>query len=382
MSECPVEQPTDEVLRPLPHPAGRSPLTPTSTDYPAPRPGDRDALAGSEDTLGGSEEARLGVDEDARVASLDAWRAARLARSGWGLYRLPVWAAAAGWRPPDDTTWVTFLTRRRRLAASYGRHGMLNRFEPPEDHSRGAALYQALVTQDTSALEDTGWLDRVETITRLEARLAAMKAEAITGYDDTQHGISADLGHTRPEPGDRAATAGERRWHHGQLRSVSDEIGLVLGLHRAAATSRIHSSWELVHNYPATWAALIDGELTERAAFTIVSELSALDDVDDLRAAEAAVLDWARSHPLQRIKQAAQAEAARRDAAATDKSHKRARDDRSVRMLSTEFGTAELIHSQDAADAAAVMTSLSRAALRHRRLGDTRTWTNSAPTSP
>ncbi|MDX6237892.1 MAG: hypothetical protein QOG10_2707, partial [Kribbellaceae bacterium] len=154
MSECPVEQPTDEVLRPLPHPAGRSPLIPTSTDYPAPRPGDRDALAGSQDAVAGSQDALIqdavgggqdarpgggrealagsedaclgggavavGVGEDARVASLDARRAVRLARSGWGLYRLPVWAAAAGWRPADDT-WVTFLTRRRRLAASYGR---------------------------------------------------------------------------------------------------------------------------------------------------------------------------------------------------------------------------------------------------------------------
>jgi hypothetical protein len=124
-----------------------------------------------------------------------------------------------------------------------------------------------------------------------------------------------------------------------------------------------------VHNYPATWAALAEGELTERAAFTIVSELSVLEDPGDLRAAEAAVLAWARQHPVQRIKQAARAEAAKRDAAAADKAHKAARDDRSVRMVSTDFGTADLIHSQDAA---AVMTSLSRAALRHRRHGDVR----------
>src|SRR5258707_10874583 len=121
---------------------------------------------------------------------------------------------------------------------------MLTRCEPLRDYSRGAALFRAVVEQDTSALEDTGWLDRVEAITRLEARLAGLKAEAIAGYDDAQHGVSADLGHRHPEPGDRAATAGERRWHHGQLRSVSDEVGLVLGLHRGAATSRIHSSWE------------------------------------------------------------------------------------------------------------------------------------------
>ncbi|TCM50468.1 HNH endonuclease [Kribbella sp. VKM Ac-2568] len=261
----------------------------------------------------------------------------------------------------------------RRRARAYDRHGGLSRFDEEDDHNQGSLLYEAVVFQDTSRLTDGGWLDRVEAIGRLEARLAGLKAEAVASFDDSVRGVSADLGHRHPEPGDRVAAAGERRWHGGDLRSVSDEIGLALNLHRSAATRRIHSSWELVHNFPATHHALVEGVLTERAAFTIVAELSVLDDLEDVRAAEAAVLDWARNHPLQSIKQLARREAARRNPASTEKAHQQARDERSVRMVSTDFGTAELIHNQDAVDAAAVMTSLSRAAVRLRRDGDTRT---------
>jgi hypothetical protein len=261
----------------------------------------------------------------------------------------------------------------RRRARAYDRHGGLSRFDEEDDDNHGSLLYEAVVFQDTSRLTDGGWLDRVEAIGRLEARLAGLKAEAVASFDDSVRGVSADLGHRHPEPGDRVAAAGERRWHGGDLRSVSDEIGLALHLHRSAATRRIHSSWELVHNFPATRHALVEGVLTERAAFTIVAELSVLDDIEDVRAAEAAVLDWARKHPLQGIKQLARREAARRNPASTEKAHQQARDERSVRMVSTDFGTADLIHTQDAVDSAAVMTSLSRAAVRLRRDGDTRT---------
>ncbi|TDO43260.1 hypothetical protein EV643_1181, partial [Kribbella sp. VKM Ac-2527] len=172
-------------------------------------------------------------------------------------------------------------------AATIAQYGVLGRFDVEDDPAGGTALYDAVVSQDTTQLADGGWLDRVDAITRLEARLAALKAEAIAGFDRVLHGVSADLGHRYPEPGDREAAPGERRWHAGDLRSVSDEIGLVLNLHRGAATRRIHTSCELVHNFPATWHALLEGDLTERAAFTIVAELSVLDDLDDLRAAEA-----------------------------------------------------------------------------------------------
>ncbi|MEU0092211.1 DUF222 domain-containing protein [Kribbella sp. NPDC006257] len=124
----------------------------------------------------------------------------------------------------------------------------------------------------------------------MNSRVAAWKSEAIAGFDDALHGVSADLGHRHPQPGDRPAAPGERRWHAGDLRSVADEIALILNLRKPHATTRIHTSCELVHNFPATLHALREGWLTERAAFTIVDQLSVLDDLDDLRAAETAVL--------------------------------------------------------------------------------------------
>jgi hypothetical protein len=262
----------------------------------------------------------------------------------------------------------------RKRALAYDRHGMLSRYDEEDDHNKGSLLYDAVVFQDTTQLTDGGWLDRIETIARIEARVAAMKAEAIAGFDSAVHGVSADLGHRHPEPGDRDATPGERRWHAGDLRSVADETGLALQLHRGAATSRIHSSCELVHNFPATLHALTEGVLTERAAFSLISELSVIDDLDELRAAEAAMLKWAGEHPLHGIKQAARKEAARRCPDAIDKAHQKAHAERSVRMVSNDAGTADLIHTQDAVDAAAVMTSLSRAAARRRRLGDPRSF--------
>ena len=218
MSECPVDRPTDEVLRPLPLPAGRSPLTPVGKDFPAPQWGGGDALAanqdarsgageealvdtqdagrgGSQGAVGGSRDVGRGGSQDARAGSRDGGRAgsrvagaggedarrrSRVARVG-GWYRLPAWVAVSGWRPPEDAAWIAFLAQRRRLVASYGRHGMLSRLEPLDDYSRGVILLQAVVGQDTSALADTGWLDRVEAIARLAARLAALKAEAIAG---------------------------------------------------------------------------------------------------------------------------------------------------------------------------------------------------------
>jgi len=273
--------------------------------------------------------------------------------------------SAANLRRPRDR-----VRRDARLAA---RHGLLARYDDPDDPDQGAALYEAVVSQDTSELTDSGWLDRLDAVGRLEARLAAVKAEAIAGHDASLHGVSADLGHRYPESGDRAAAPGERRWVAGDLRSVADEVALVLQLSKGAAVVRIHTSCELVHNFPATLQALSEGELTERAAFTIVRELSVLEDLDDIRAAESTLLEWARKHPLQRIKQQAQREAARRDPAARSRAHARAMEERSVRIFPTSDGTAELVHTQDAIDAAAVMTSLNRAAAYRRRHGDSRT---------
>lgn len=190
MSECPVDQPVDEAVRLSSLAAGRAPLS----VVPAP-------LMSPEESEANLHRLRDRVRHDARLAA---------------------------------------------------RHGLLARYDEPDDPDQGVGLYEALVFQDTSQLSDAGWLDRLEGIGRLEARLAALKAGAIAGHNASLHGVSADLGHRYPESGDRPAAPGERRWVAGDLRSVADEVALALQLHKGAATARIHTSCELVHNFPAT----------------------------------------------------------------------------------------------------------------------------------
>lgn len=271
-------------------------------------------------------------------------------------------------RPMSVAEFGAFVRRHkahRRAEAKWGSAAISD--------AEGASLLLLLEDQDTGALADGGWLSRLDALTRLEARVAALKATAIAAYDDTTRGVSADLGHDRPEPGDRDATAGERRWHNGLLRSVSDDIALVLELHRSAASARILTSWHLVQSYPATHTALATGDLTERAAFAIVDELNVLEDESKVRAVEARVLDWARKHPLQRIKQIARREVAEADATAAERHHRRVKRDRRIVLEPGESGTAHLILSHDGVLSAQVMNSLTKAALKLRRAGDERT---------
>jgi hypothetical protein len=246
-------------------------------------------------------------------------------------------------------------------------------FDVEDDPGQGAGLYEAIVSQDVAGLGAGGWADRLEALQRVKSRVAALEVGAIAGFEESLGGVSADLGHRRPEPGDRAAVPGERRWVAGELRSVADELALILNVGKGYATSRVHTACELVHNFSATVHALREGWLTERAAFTIVNELSVLDDLDEIHAAEAAVLAWARGHLLTGIKQECRREAAGRCPAASDRRHRRAHGDRSVRMVPDGDGRATLVHDHDVIDAAAAMASLTRSAARRRRNGDQRT---------
>lgn len=272
---------------------------------------------------------------------------------------------------PDDRIDALREAARRNLAVIRS-YGLLDDPDGDVEPIPAADLLDRIEDQDTSGLTEVGWLDRLQALVRVEAHVAALKAATIAAFDDATRGVSADLGHETPEPDDRLARPAERRWHGGLLRSVSDEIGLVLQIHRGAANVRIAQSWELTHNHPRILAALSDGILTERAAFTLVDELSTLTDESQLREAETALLDWARTHPLQRIKQAARREAARRDAAALDRIRTRTLSERSIRMISDNCGAADLISTHDAVHAAAAMTSLTNAAMKLRRAGDQR----------
>src|SRR4051812_35040058 len=96
------------------------------------------------------------------------------------------------------------LGSARQSGEGSGRRSLL-RHDIADDPAGGVALYEALASQNTTGLSADEWADRLEAIERVKARLAAWGAEGIAGFDDALHGVSADLGHRHPQPGDRLA---------------------------------------------------------------------------------------------------------------------------------------------------------------------------------
>jgi hypothetical protein len=238
-----------------------------------------------------------------------------------------------------------------------------------------AAVVEGLtrvVGQDTAALDEDALLDRLATISALESVLAAAKQETMVGFHHALAGTSADLGHNAPRPGDRAAGHAERRWSGDVLRSVSDEVGLVLSAHRKTAARWINRAAVLVERFAATHALLARGGLPAAAAQHIAHELAVVVD-DELRAAvEQVVLAWGQRYGWVRIKQVAQREAAKVVAEYDSLLHGQRHAERTTYMQSHDGGTADLIVSTTAMDIAAIMKALTDRAIELRRKGDAR----------
>lgn len=230
----------------------------------------------------------------------------------------------------------------------------------------------AVVGRDAAALDADGQLERLSTISELESVLAAAKAEAMVGFHCALAGVSADLGHNSPRPGDRRAAPSERRWSGDVLRSVSDEIGLVLSAHRKTAARWINRAALLVERFPATHDLLSKGGLPVAAAQHIAHELAVVVD-DDLRAAvEKVVLAWGRRYGWVRIKRTAQREAAKVVAEYESLLHAQRHMERTTYTVSHDGGMADLIVSTSAIDITAIMAALTARAVELQRQGDQR----------
>jgi hypothetical protein len=238
-----------------------------------------------------------------------------------------------------------------------------------------AAVVEGLtqvVGQDTAALGEDALLDRLATISALESVLAAAKQETMVGFHHALAGTSADLGHDAPRPRDRAAGHAERRWSGDVLRSVSDEVGLVLSAHRKTAARWINRAAVLVERFAATHALLAKGGLPVAAAQHIAHELAVVVD-DELRAAvEQVVLAWGQRYGWVRIKQVARREAAKVVAEYDSLLHGQRHAERTTYMQSHDGGIADLVVSTTAMDIAAIMKVLTDRAIELRRKGDAR----------
>ncbi|WP_175527165.1 HNH endonuclease signature motif containing protein [Blastococcus tunisiensis] len=193
--------------------------------------------------------------------------------------------------------------------------------------------------------EDSSIAVELQRITRLEAQLAAYRAELVT-----------ELAVRRPDAADRqpgepgAASPG---WAPGpggeQVPGVSeffaDELAMIGNCSRTAATTLAEHCLLLTRVLTATWAALADGRLDWPRARALAAELAAAArEVEPglLAQVEAAVLPRAHRLSIRGLQAAARTELLRLDPAAADRRRKRATRDADVTVRPLPDGMAEL----------------------------------------
>lgn len=238
---------------------------------------------------------------------------------------------------------------------------------------RDGMLFQSVRDQAVDDLDDNELLARLEAVASMENTLAAERITTLAALAARVAGVSADLGHEEPQPGDRAATGAERRWHRGVLRSIADESGLVLGVTRGTATRRIVIAIELVDLFPATLAELDAGLISEQTATTIAAELRPVTDPEARGKVEREVLNWVADHGQIGVGLVARREAAQITAEYDEKNYRRRLDERTTVLRRKDTGIAELAVTGPAIDLQAVLNSLGEAAAEARRAGDERT---------
>ncbi|MEU0090255.1 DUF222 domain-containing protein [Kribbella sp. NPDC006257] len=231
----------------------------------------------------------------------------------------------------------------------------------------------SVVTAPVATLSTDDLLSELSKIQQLESVLAARKAELMVGVHCTLSGPSADLGHSEPRPGDRLAGPAERRWSGDVLRSVSEEIALVMGAHRRTAARWLNLAALLVDRLPATLDLLRRGGLPVSAAHNIARALAIITD-DRLRAAvEQIVLAWGRRYGWSKIKKIAHREARKVVAEYESLLHAQRQYERTTYTKSHDGGMADLVVSTSAIDITAIMTALTQRCRELQQAGDPRT---------
>ncbi|MBB3086211.1 HNH endonuclease signature motif containing protein [Geodermatophilus sabuli] len=141
---------------------------------------------------------------------------------------------------------------------------------PPGATARPARLGEMLPVGSRCDADLAAELQRV---VQVEGQLAAYKAELVAEFASRRPDrLDVPRGH----PG---AAAPQETDGHGRPEFVgtseffADELALVLNCSRSAATTLIGQAFALLHQLPATWAALADGELDWPRARGLAAEL-------------------------------------------------------------------------------------------------------------
>jgi hypothetical protein len=209
----------------------------------------------------------------------------------------------------------------------------------------------------------------------MEARLAAYNAELV-----------AELAARRPDALDRQigeVGAASPDWLPGAGREAAtgvseffaDELALILGCSRTAATKLADAATLLAERLPATWAALADGLLDWPRARALVTELmEPAREVEPqlIAEVEAAVLPRAVEMSLGQLQAAARRELLHRDAAAAYRRRAQAERATDVALRPARDGMAKLFAFMPHPLAAAISRTVDDHARMARAEGDTR----------
>jgi hypothetical protein len=244
----------------------------------------------------------------------------------------------------------------------------------PAGRRRSSRLVHVL---DPRGFSDAGLVGELASIADVRAQFAAYEA-----------GVVAELAARRPVEWDLTA---DRPGHAvegwlpdrapvGVSEFFADELAVVTGSSRTAATVLAERSLVLVHELPATWGALADGLVDESRANAIVAALggqssAAGGPVDPavVGEVEAQALGWAVAGETPvRLRERTAAALLAVDAAAADRRRKKAERRADVTVRATADGMSELVAGMPTPVAAACRETVDGFARMAKADGDTR----------
>jgi hypothetical protein len=236
---------------------------------------------------------------------------------------------------------------------------------PPGVEVHPARLGEMMPVAARTRAERAAELERVN---RVEAQLAAYKAELIAGMAADSPVEDDRSGTTRAVPADDDPLPGISEF-------FPDELAMILDCSRAAATTLAEHSVTLVERLPDTWAALADGRLDWPRARALARELGwPARDTDPAVVAEveATVLPGAMELSVTRLVAATRRELLVRDAAAAE--HRRRQAERAADVVVRPLGDgmAELVATMPLPLAVATRKALDTHARMAKADGDCR----------
>ncbi|UOY03804.1 HNH endonuclease signature motif containing protein [Blastococcus sp. PRF04-17] len=220
------------------------------------------------------------------------------------------------------------------------------------------------------SLTDAELAREIDACTRIEARLAAYKADRIAQLAARR---SAARDRQPGQPG--AAPQRDERLPDDVSEFFPDELAMILNCSRTAATVQTEVSLTLRHTLTRTWVAMTEGRIDPARGRALALELGApARDTDPLiiAAVESAMLPVATTMSVKRLRAETRKELVARDAAAADRRRRQAARAADVVVRHLPDGISQLVHTLPTPLANAQLDAYDRYARMVKSDGDER----------